>query len=656
MHHHVHKNVHVHFPSQEEGGLATIRVFSRTARPASLSQLGEETETDTDGDSSSTGLYGNGGWPRGSGKYVDGSTFPFPRLPANAEKKSPLNPSKLKKIQYSIDWSASSVIPRENVNRGNEIIFFESLQVVDGENGMGSAFLLFYLFPANFVPETTLEGSILVRNITYQKIVMVRYTIDEWETMNDVSGWYDGNAEGWDRFKFSISLDGQGLEEKVVWLVGKYAGGAGEAVEWWDNNEGKNYRVGFKEVVDQEERIKVYKRSVVVSAPSKFCLSFVKRYALIDNIATYTSPAPTSTITRPKLSDPQISPSTIYGQSTLARLKNLKLKNYAAPRGYAYGQSFSATKETTLPSSPKLKPLVLTLTSASPTTSSFVRSSGSSPPSELPSVQVPNLSLNTSLKMSSPTLSTISTTTSRDSTPVHTPTRGDEEDGGEGWKVGGEEEERWTLDGHFIPGDRNTYASYPKSGGVEMVRGEEKNESAYESTNGGGGSGLMPPQRRRGSQQKRGSGTSSSSASDSNSKSSKLPTSTASTPIPIPKQKPKLPKLDVPSPTFSPPTSTSVTSPSGAQSPYPRQGLGYNSPPQPQKHGHHRHQSMPSSVTNSKSPSSPEDSDAIYQALVREWCFAQGSSNSTSGEPETTSVIVKSPSPLGLICALDDGE
>ena len=143
LHHHVHKNVH--FPSQE-GGLATIRVFNRTARPASLSLLGEETETDTDGEASGTGWYGNEGWPRGSGKYVGGSTFPFPRVPANAEKKSPLNPSKQKRIQYSIDWSASSVIPRKNMNRGNEIIFLESLQVVDGGDGMGFKFLLCY-FP-----------------------------------------------------------------------------------------------------------------------------------------------------------------------------------------------------------------------------------------------------------------------------------------------------------------------------------------------------------------------------------------------------------------------------------------------------------------------------------------------------------------------------
>ena len=125
---------------------------------------------------------------------------------------------------------------------------------------------------------------------------MARYTVDEWETVNDVLAWYDGNREGWDRFKFSISLGAQALQERVVWLVGKYAGGAaaegggecGEPVEWWDNNQGKNYRVGFKAVEVQEARAEVYKRSVVVSAPSmSFCSFFLVKtsYALTDNFS-----------------------------------------------------------------------------------------------------------------------------------------------------------------------------------------------------------------------------------------------------------------------------------------------------------------------------------------------------------------------------------
>lgn len=136
---HVPKNVH--FPSQEEGGLATIRVFNRSARPASLSRLGEDTETETEGEASSTGLYGNGGWPGWSGKYVGGSTFPFPRV---AEKKSPLNSSSTqKRIQYSVDWSVSSVIPRKNVDRRNENVFFDTLQVAHTNHGMPFVFSLF---------------------------------------------------------------------------------------------------------------------------------------------------------------------------------------------------------------------------------------------------------------------------------------------------------------------------------------------------------------------------------------------------------------------------------------------------------------------------------------------------------------------------------
>ena len=144
--HHVSKNVH--FPSQEEGGLATIRVFNRSARPASLSRLYEETETDTDGEASSGGLYGNGNWPGWSGKYVGGSTFPFPRVSgatatatANAaEKKSQPNPAKQKGIQFNIDWSVSSIIPRKNVDRRVENVFFETLQVEQVDDGLQFSF------------------------------------------------------------------------------------------------------------------------------------------------------------------------------------------------------------------------------------------------------------------------------------------------------------------------------------------------------------------------------------------------------------------------------------------------------------------------------------------------------------------------------------
>ena len=126
--------------------------------------------------------------------------------------------------------------------------------------------------------ETVVEGTILVRNITYQKTVMDRYTLDDWETVNDASAWYHlAVPNGWDRFKFSVTLSGSqhGWENTVMWFVGRYSGaGQGQGVEWWDNNDGKNYRVGFKKVEE-----KVYKRGVAVSAPSKLpFLSFPLRH------------------------------------------------------------------------------------------------------------------------------------------------------------------------------------------------------------------------------------------------------------------------------------------------------------------------------------------------------------------------------------------
>lgn len=648
----------MHFPSQEEGGLATIRVFNRSARPASLSRLGEETETDTEGESSSTG------W---CGKYVGGSTFPFPRVPPT----SPLNSSNQK---YEIDWSQSSRIPRNHVL---ENVFLDSLQVVDGD-------------------ETVLQGTLLIRNITYHKTVMVRYTLDDWETVNDVLGWYhlaDKDKIGWDRFQFSISLAGsrQGLEKRVMWLVAKYAGADGQGadvVEWWDNNEGKNYRVGFKKAEE-----KVYKRGVVVSAPA--------------------------TPTRPKLSAPQISPSVSFpfsgqqyqeraqyqagvAQSTLARLKRLTLKNYVAPRGYTYGN-------------PPPPPPVLTLTQPSPTTSAFVDTSS---PSE-----------SSPISPTSPTLS--ADLTSTDSTPVQTPTQDDKEPA-ERWKMGGrgeeeeEEEEKlsWSLcmeSGHFvttldtlptttttplasppipvsIPGGGGHGYPYPSKsemgtsppfsdlGGsvywdwgtaAGIALGEKGKEHRKESSStttttatsvtGGGGGGLTPPHRKRvllhaQTQQKRGSGTTSSeSGSNSNPSSPPAPSSTATstTTSPPPKAKPTPPKLNLPT---SPPlpftTATEISSPTNVQSPYPRRGAVAAA----QIYGHHRHHqpmspppSPPSfSMGISSPPPTPGDSssDAIYQALVREWCFAKGPSASGEITPIVVAPAVKSQSPLGreLIC------
>lgn len=52
----------------------------------------------------------------------------------------------------------------------------------------------------------------------------------------------------WDRFTFTIRLEDHAykLHERVLWLVGRYTCTGEGCGEWWDNNAGRNYRVGFK--------------------------------------------------------------------------------------------------------------------------------------------------------------------------------------------------------------------------------------------------------------------------------------------------------------------------------------------------------------------------------------------------------------------------
>jgi len=177
----------------------------------------------------------------------------------------------------------------------------------------------------------TLTGTLLVRNVTYQKTVAVRFTMDDWHTTNDVlakherslsalpgSFWgrregrqgekvlspYDlepsgvgagglvfGGTPAWDRFRFHINLEdyatSESLDKRTMWLVGRYSagiavpsdgsgqitvlppgGGSGVVTEWWDNNAGRNYGFGFKRVEEEKVLVEGRERKDGVSGAS----------------------------------------------------------------------------------------------------------------------------------------------------------------------------------------------------------------------------------------------------------------------------------------------------------------------------------------------------------------------------------------------------
>lgn len=284
----------MHFPTSE---LATIKLFNRSAKPASVSRIGgeDDTETETEGELS---VGSNSGFIRGSS-----AVFPFPRSPLGQRR-------------YEIDPDISSRIPTTN-QPPYANVFLESLTFTPSLHSSPSS-------------TPGISGTLLVRNIAYEKHVAVRFTLDDWQTTSEVSANHlvslttlpntfidqkrltygdiialsphqtqpaspinpsshsaSALSPQWDRFTFKIKLEDYahpslgGLTKRTMWLVARYTTGTG--VETWDNNSGKNYKVAFREQPQQPQRQQdlqnatalMQKRSRVfaVSSPRAFPLS-----------------------------------------------------------------------------------------------------------------------------------------------------------------------------------------------------------------------------------------------------------------------------------------------------------------------------------------------------------------------------------------------
>ncbi|KAI0321990.1 putative phosphatase regulatory subunit-domain-containing protein [Amylostereum chailletii] len=130
------------------------------------------------------------------------------------------------------------------------------------------------------------QGSILVRNIAFQKLVNIRFTLDEWDTVSEVHATYSGHAlyaangtskqqpesHSWDRFKFSITLPGDPVRlhmRRIAFAAHYKVDGQGE---WWDNNKGANYSAHFRlalslPVIAARSTAGPRRRRMITSAP-----------------------------------------------------------------------------------------------------------------------------------------------------------------------------------------------------------------------------------------------------------------------------------------------------------------------------------------------------------------------------------------------------
>ena len=227
----------VHFP-EKDYALAIIHVFNRSTPPA-LTSNGNDDATEIEGEDALA------------------TRFPFPPLSSA--------------FNYEIDPTKSSPVPSK---------FSSANLLLESLNPSSSSFS-----STSLTTKPSLTGSILVRNLAFEKHVAIRFTLDDWQTVSEVGAHYVNSLSllpseilplssspspadpsscrerGWDRFTFTIRLEDHvySLSTRTLWLAARYridsmypvpgSSQYGPGGEWWDNNGGRNYRVGFRPVV-----------------------------------------------------------------------------------------------------------------------------------------------------------------------------------------------------------------------------------------------------------------------------------------------------------------------------------------------------------------------------------------------------------------------
>ncbi|KAI0320068.1 hypothetical protein OF83DRAFT_673311 [Amylostereum chailletii] len=313
------KNVHF----KEDAGLATVRLFKRTGRPRAVSNQ-DDTETETEPEH---------GFPF---PVIGSSSSSFPSI--NATPVSPL-------MEIDVSSSRTSAIPAPTATPYANI-HLESVSL-----------------PPSRPP--VLRGTVLVRNLSFEKQVGVRFTLDGWTTVSEVLATYtvsvspsealfhplptaaahltvgdlvarppigspqDASApteplpNQWDRFSFSIRLEDYEarLTDRTVWLVTRYtAPGIGE---WWDNNAHQNYKVAFRPRPSSASASSDHKRGASAPVPSSAPF-----------LATTAPPLSPVALRQPPRSFPR-PPALVRSSSTptppTVTLGRLALKHYAAP-------------------------------------------------------------------------------------------------------------------------------------------------------------------------------------------------------------------------------------------------------------------------------------------------------------------------------------
>ena len=101
----------------------------------------------------------------------------------------------------------------------------------------------------------TLVGTVAVQNLSFQKLVVARFTLDHWKTTSEVTAEYNNDpqqtSDGCDKFNFNIKLsDSANIESKTMLLCVRYNV---NGTDYWDNNDNRNYQIDFTKSVKKSK-------------------------------------------------------------------------------------------------------------------------------------------------------------------------------------------------------------------------------------------------------------------------------------------------------------------------------------------------------------------------------------------------------------------
>jgi len=228
------------------------QILSPADKPlkSSLKLKCRSTSSDSESASTPAGVLGNAALPLSSRKSVrfkdtvgSGGGLESVRLFRQSETDSESSEEALESVHFKII----------------DISQIPSLHTPSHSNIHLEDLTLYLVVPAcSPHAHSRLRGTVRVRNLAPEKRVVARFTSDDWTTVSEVRAWYtdphpsapsDGDGVGWDRFRFSISLEmyapppGLGLKASprtLLVAVSLVVPGIGE---WWDNNGGNNFYV-----------------------------------------------------------------------------------------------------------------------------------------------------------------------------------------------------------------------------------------------------------------------------------------------------------------------------------------------------------------------------------------------------------------------------